>query len=80
MSVETVTPEVAPKESNEDRREKKLKAVIEKNHRWRLSTWGKATRKIEEAQRELETMGRQQVDLVVPDLDDPVIVSELAEL
>lgn len=79
MSEETSTLD-SVRESNEDRRAAKLQAKIQKNHRWRLSTWGKASRVIEACQSELEALGRPMVDVPIPDLTDPEIVSELADL
>lgn len=80
MSVETQQVTAEQKETNEDRRAKKLHEKIKKNHKWRLSTWGKASVTIERFQQELVSMGREPLDLTLPDLTDPDVAAQLAEL
>lgn len=73
MSENTLT-----KETNEERRARRLRREIGKQHNWRVTTWAKAEQYIEERQVELEGMGFEREALFEPDFSNPALVEQYA--
>jgi hypothetical protein len=68
------------KETNEERRARRLRREITKNHNWRVSTWAKAERYIEERQQELESLGFDRESLFEPDFKNAAMLEQYADL
>lgn len=67
-------------ETNEERRARRVRREIQKQHNWRVSTWAKAIKYIEQRQKELTDLGFNREELFEPDFTNPSLVDSYADL
>lgn len=67
------------KQTNEERRAERLRREIAKQHNWRVMTWAKAEKYIEERQQELTLLEFERESLFEPDFTDPALVDQYAD-
>jgi hypothetical protein len=65
-------------ESNADRRAARLRKEIDKQHRWRVTTWAKAAQYINVRQNELAELGFDAHETFEPDFNDAAMVDAYA--
>jgi hypothetical protein len=65
-------------ESNADRRAARLRKEIDKQHKWRVTTWAKADQYIKLRQNELVELGFEPHETFDPDFDDEAMVDAYA--